>query len=75
MRVRDFADVDENPTERLNKIEARLDAISKLKRKYGATVEEVLAFRDDIAARLDALENMDQLREELGNEMSKLKKD
>lgn len=74
-RVRDFADVDENPTERLNKIEARLDAISKLKRKYGATVEEVLAFRDDIAARLDALENMDQLREELGNEMSKLKKE
>lgn len=74
-RVRDFADVDENPTERLNKIEARLDAISKLKRKYGATVEEVLAFRDDIAARLDALENMDQLRDDLGNEMSKLKKE
>ncbi len=74
-RVRDFAEVDENPTERLNKIESRLDAISKLKRKYGATVEEVLAFRDDIAARLDALENVDQLREDLGFELSKLQKE
>ena len=74
-QVRGFAEVDENPTDRLNRIEARLDSISKLKRKYGATVEDVLAFRDDIAARLDALENMDQLRDDLNDEMSKLQKE
>lgn len=64
-QIREFAEVDENPTERLNKIEGRLDTISKLKRKYGATVEEILTFRDDTAARLDAIENADQLREDL----------
>ena len=74
-QVRSFAEVDENPTDRLNRIEARLDAISKLKRKYGATVEDVLAFRDDIASRLDVLENMDQLRDDLIAEMSKLQKE
>lgn len=64
-QIREFAEVDENPTERLNKIEGRLDTISKLKRKYGATVVDVLAFRDDIAKRLDAIENADQLRDDL----------
>lgn len=64
-RIRDFAEVDENPTERLNKIEGRLDTISRLKRKYGATVEDILTFRDETQARLDAIENADQLREEL----------
>ena len=71
-RVRSFAEEDENPTEKLNKIESRLDVISKLKRKYGATVQEVLAFRDDIAARLDAIENADAIREDLSNEITKL---
>lgn len=64
-QIRDFADVDENPTEKLNRIEDRLDNISKLKRKYGTTVEEILAFRDQTAARLDAIENVDERREDL----------
>ncbi len=49
--------IDEDPTETLNKIESRLDKISKLKRKYGLTVEEVLAFREKAAAELETLEN------------------
>ena len=47
---------DEDPTAKLDKAQSRLDAISKLKRKYGGSVEEVIAFRDDAVARLDALE-------------------
>ena len=41
-----LADIDSDPTDTLNKIESRLDKISRLKRKYGLTVDEVLAFRE-----------------------------
>lgn len=74
-QIRDFADVDENPTEKLNRIEGRLDSINKLKRKYGATVEEILAFRDNTAARLDAMENVDERREDLLAEQKALIKE
>lgn len=40
---------------RLNAIEERLDLIDRLRRKYGATIEEVLAYRDQAAAELEEL--------------------
>lgn len=60
-----IGDIDEDPTESLNQIESRLDKISKLKRKYGLTVADVLAFRDRAAAELDTLENSDALLKSL----------
>lgn len=61
-RVRDFVPDDiSNATYELDKIEARLDGISKLKRKYGNSVNEILAFRDLAQARLDELENNGEL--------------
>ncbi len=57
-------DIDEDPTETLNKIESRLDKISKLKRKYGPTVEAVLAFRGRAAEELSRLENSESLLKE-----------
>jgi len=56
---------DENPSAKLDKAQSRLEAIAKLKRKYGGTVEEVLSFRADAVARLDALENAESHRDEL----------
>ncbi len=52
-------DIDEDPTETLNKIESRLDKISKLKRKYGLTIAEVLSFREKASRELANLENSD----------------
>jgi len=43
--------IEANPA-RLAAIEERLDLIVRLKRKYGATIEEVIAFGVDAAARL-----------------------
>ena len=63
---------DEDPTAKLDRAQSRLDAISKLKRKYGSSIEEVLAFRADAAARLDALENSEAHREELETKLKKL---
>jgi DNA repair protein RecN (Recombination protein N) len=42
----------------LKHLEARLDTIHKLKRKYGQTFEEIDAYRQKIAAELERLENL-----------------
>ena len=61
-------DLESDPTEALNQIESRLDKINKLKRKYGLTVDDILAFRDRAAEELDSLENCDELLKKLGKE-------
>ncbi|MBR6709838.1 MAG: DNA repair protein RecN, partial [Clostridia bacterium] len=53
-------DCDGDPTARLNRIEGRLDAISRLKRKYGNDEEEILAFRARAAAELETLLDADE---------------
>ena len=44
----------------LDKIAGRLDMIQRLERKYGATVEEVIAFGESARERLDALKRGDE---------------
>ena len=56
-----LAEIDSDPEETLNKIESRLDKITKLKRKYGLTIDDVLSFRDKCAADLSVMENSEQL--------------
>ena len=60
-----LSDIDDDPTETLNNIESRLDKISKLKRKYGLTIADVLAFRERAANELDSIENADSLLKSL----------
>lgn len=72
MDITDFGD--ENPTLKLDRAEGRLDTIERLKKKYGATVEEVLSFRDDAASRLDLIDHADERREDMENELSALSK-
>ena len=73
--VAGFADDDrEDPTARIDRIEGRLEGISKLKRKYGSTVEEVLNFRAEAAERLEKLELSDESRALLEKEAKTLKK-
>lgn len=58
-------DIDEDPTETLNQIESRLDKISKIKRKYGLTIKDVLEFRDKAKQELDMIDNSEELLAEL----------
>lgn len=67
-----IADMDSDPTETLNKIESRLDKITKLKRKYGLTIADVLAFRDKAQGELDTLENSDEILKELEEQEGKV---
>jgi len=59
--LRDYAEgIDASP-ERLAEIEDRLAAIDRLKRKYGATVAEVVAFGDDVSRKLAEVEDKDEI--------------
>lgn len=54
---------------KLDRTEERLDKISKLKRKYGSTEEEILAFRNNSALRLETLEHADEKTADLEAEL------
>ena len=58
-------DIDGDPTATLNKIESRLDKISKLERKYGSTIKDVLAFCNKAKQELETLENSDGILKSL----------
>ena len=50
---------------RLEEVEERLGLISRLRRKYGATIEETLAFATEAAHELETLSNREELAAEL----------
>ncbi len=73
--VAGYADDDrEDPTARIDRLEGRLEQISKLKRKYGNSIEEILAYRQKIAAELDELDFSDEQRAKLEKERDLLRK-
>ena len=63
--VRDFADNIHAAPGRLEEIEDRLAALDRLKRKYGQSLGEVMAFGAEAARRLAEVENRDALLVEL----------
>jgi len=56
---------------RLEDVEARLALIERLKRKYGTTIGEILAFLDDVSSRLAALESAGERRAALEEEIAR----
>jgi len=71
-RLRDYLDdISEDP-ERLDEITARIDLLQQLKRKYGPTLENVMAFGREATAELQGLEEMDQALASLQNQLDSL---
>ena len=60
-----------NP-ERLQQLEERLNLIHSLKRKYGATLAEVIAFGDEARRKLQSLEQRDAELARLNAALAKL---
>jgi DNA repair protein RecN (Recombination protein N) len=58
------ADIEDDPL-RLAEIEERLDLITRLRRKYGATIEEILQHAANDQAELETIEHRDELILEL----------
>jgi len=55
---------------RLDEVEDRLAALEKLRRKYGASVEQVLAFLEEVRTNLAAVETADDRRNKLQKEVA-----
>jgi DNA repair protein RecN (Recombination protein N) len=69
--VRDYADrIDASP-ERLAEIENRLALLDRLKRKYGSTLAEVIAFGEEAAGKLAEIENRDEILKALRADLAK----
>ncbi|MGE5528524.1 MAG: DNA repair protein RecN [Patescibacteria group bacterium] len=56
---------------RLAEVEKRLDELAKLKRKYGRTVAEIIAYGEKIAAELNGIEHRDERLAELEKEVGR----
>ncbi len=63
--VRDFAEDVQASPDRLATLEDRLAALERLKRKYGPSLAQVIAFGEAASARLNEVENRDELLREL----------
>lgn len=63
--------IDFSPYE-LEQIEQRVDEINTLRRKYGDTIEEILAYKDKINERLDEILNRDEKVEGLKLKLKKV---
>jgi DNA repair protein RecN (Recombination protein N) len=63
--VRDFGEGIQSSPERLAEIEDRLALLDRLKRKYGASLGEVIAYGQDVAAKLNDIEDCDAVLQDL----------
>lgn len=63
--LRDYLGRLEGDPARLEDVESRLEALDRLKRKYGRSLEDVLAFREDAGRRVDEVENASEHRSAL----------
>ena len=59
--LRDYAEGINASPERLAEIEDRLALIDRLKRKYGKTIAEVIAFGEEVARKLAEVEDRDEI--------------
>ncbi len=71
MQARDFAEHIQSSPERLAEIEDRLALLDRLKRKYGAKLEAVIAYGEEVSAKLAEIENRDQLLAELRDQLAR----
>jgi DNA repair protein RecN (Recombination protein N) len=69
--ARDYAEGIQASPERLAEIEERLATLDRLKRKYGATLSEVIAFGEDVARKLAEVENRDDMIKALRVELDR----
>lgn len=72
--VRDARDELSYSADELEEIEARLDVIHKLRRKYGATCDDILEFLDKAKKELDDIEFADDHLERLKGKLQKAEK-
>jgi DNA repair protein RecN (Recombination protein N) len=68
--IRDYLDKLEADPKRLDEVEARLALIERLKRKYGSSLDDVLAFLEDVRSKMDAIETASERKAKLEQELA-----
>jgi DNA repair ATPase RecN len=68
--LRDYAEAINASPERLAEIEDRLALIDRLKRKYGKTIAEVIAFGEEVSRKLAEVEDRDEILKTLRAELA-----
>ena len=81
-RIEDFKDrigeyllMDDEEFPPIDEIEARISEISRLKKKYGGTIESVLRYRDEVVQRLGSIDVDDADLTKMEKEIEKLLND
>ena len=69
--LRDYAEAINASPERLAEIEDRLALIDRLRRKYGHSVADVIAFGEDVTQKLAEVEDRDGILKSLRGELEK----
>jgi DNA repair protein RecN (Recombination protein N) len=72
IELRDYSSRIEADPATLQQVEDRLDQIGRLKRKYGATVDDVLAFKEQVDGELAGLLGLEHDRRMLETERERL---
>ncbi len=67
--LRDYAGGINTSPERLAEIEDRLAAIDRLKRKYGESLDGVIAYGEEVARKLNEIENKDDVLRALRSQL------
>ncbi|MBW2025575.1 MAG: AAA family ATPase [Deltaproteobacteria bacterium] len=68
--LRDFQETIEQDPHRLEQVEERIHLLNELKRKYGPTLKDVMAFKDGLT---NTIEGLDKRRQELAEHEASLK--
>ena len=72
--LRDYAEKLDASPERLSEIEDRLALLDRLKRKYGKSVAEVIAFGEDVAHKLSEVEDREGTLKALRGDLAEAEK-
>ena len=73
--LRQYRDGVEFNPERLEEIDNRLETFKQLKRKYGDTLEEILAYAAEVGEKLSSLENSEAREADLVASIAKMEAD
>ena len=73
--IKEFGETVEFDEQTLNEIEERLDLISRLKRKYGNSIEEILEYLKKAESELNDIKLSDERTNELKEELKNITKD
>ena len=71
MEIRDYKEQFDFDPDQLDEIEKRIELIKDLKRKYGDTIDEIIAHGERLKEELDRLENSEEILEKLREDEKK----